>query len=216
MQRKWSKNKMREIVHSGLGLFDKQVSCLNWDGNVIASTQLACYVRPYSEVSCNGAMFSQGHLRDWDMSTWHVGPDCREFIKKYIGWDKQCWWTQFFYHNTAGDKVVLLEIVAVDNVVEFTYHPKGQTSKQKACVKFLKSYVNMGLLDERKKTMQRCMCMQPDPNCEWSTTGTVYYYEVAGNGSISIYSNDEYPITFICSLEHFIRYYEKPTFTGDI
>ena len=219
MKKRWSKNKMHELVNSGLSTFDKQVSCLSCDGNVLATTQVAGYIRPYTEIECNGVTYPEGYLQRFDLSSWRASSACREFITAVENRNKNYWWTQFFYHTTSGKRITLMEMVVTDNKITFITYPEYQrvTSKQLACRKFLISYITMGLWEKRKETLEKCCCFQLDPNCEWSEEGSVYRYEVNDtDGKITIYSNEEYPTMFICSLEHFIRYYQKPSFTGNI
>lgn len=58
-------NKMRfESPHK---TFNRQTNCLS-TGNVIANTQYSNYIRPYSEIECNGFTNAPGHLQNWDLT----------------------------------------------------------------------------------------------------------------------------------------------------
>ncbi len=65
-EKKWH-NGDHQWIETGHKTFDRKTDCID-TGNVWASTQLSNYVRPVSEVECNGRQFPPGHLRDFDLN----------------------------------------------------------------------------------------------------------------------------------------------------
>lgn len=53
-------------IETGNKGFDKACKCL-FKGNAITDTQSSNYVRPKSEVECNGMVFAEGDLRKFDL-----------------------------------------------------------------------------------------------------------------------------------------------------
>ena len=47
--------------------FNRQVDCIS-TGNVLGHVQVSFYIRPWTEVECNGRQFPEGHLRDADLA----------------------------------------------------------------------------------------------------------------------------------------------------
>lgn len=63
---KYNKRGTKQIVDTGWKLFDNQTNCIS-TGNVYASTQLSSFIRPYSKTECNGGVFQEGHLMQFDL-----------------------------------------------------------------------------------------------------------------------------------------------------
>lgn len=63
---KYNKRGTKQIIDSGWKLFDNQTNCIS-TGNVYASTQLSSFIRPYSQTECNGGVFQEGHLMQFDL-----------------------------------------------------------------------------------------------------------------------------------------------------
>lgn len=57
-------NKM--LIESGHKTFDRQTNIIT-HGNAVANTEFGSYVRPSSELECNGFMNAHGHLQDYDL-----------------------------------------------------------------------------------------------------------------------------------------------------
>lgn len=63
---KWSRNGMKMLIDSGWKEFDRQTNCIA-TGNGISNTQFSMCVRPWKETECNGFIFPEGHLLNFDM-----------------------------------------------------------------------------------------------------------------------------------------------------
>ena len=57
-------NKME--IHTGHKTFDKKCVVIR-EGNVFSDTQTSCYIRPRTEIECNGFTNPEGYLRDFDL-----------------------------------------------------------------------------------------------------------------------------------------------------
>jgi hypothetical protein len=62
--------------------FNRQVDCIT-TGNVIGDVQLSSYIRPKSEVKCNGKEFEYGYLQERDLNKGIIAdfPGC---VKNWI------------------------------------------------------------------------------------------------------------------------------------
>ena len=47
--------------------FNRQTNCI-CTGNVVADTQYSNYIRPFTELECNGRVNEPGHLQNWDLT----------------------------------------------------------------------------------------------------------------------------------------------------
>jgi len=145
MKRIWTKNRMREIIDSGLKIFDKQNTCLSSSGNCVGGTQRCGYIRPSSEVECNGNIFPQGHLQRYDLDQWEVEGEVAIFIKEKAI-TKSVWWSNFFYRDGLEVKHNICSmVIAGDTLYVFTN--KKNTKRMNNCVHFLVDYV----LEEREE-----------------------------------------------------------------
>jgi hypothetical protein len=74
--------------------FNRQVDSIS-TGNVIGNAQLSFYIRPKSEIECNGHPFPEGHLRNIDLGYFNDG--LPNFVKETV------------YAHTENESVILYE-----------------------------------------------------------------------------------------------------------
>ena len=60
-------NGNRMLMQSGHKTFDRQCHAI-LSGQQIGDVVCSGYVRPYTEIECNGHIFAPGHLRDFDLN----------------------------------------------------------------------------------------------------------------------------------------------------
>lgn len=68
------------VVNTGFKKFDAATTCIS-TGNVFAATQRSFFIRPYSEIHCNGFTFKEGELMKSDMKYFDfITPKIREIL----------------------------------------------------------------------------------------------------------------------------------------
>ena len=73
----YNKYGTRQIIDSGWKEFDRQTNYIS-TGNVIASTQLSSFIRPWRQTECNGFTNQCGHLMNYDLKQfdrWRIPAD---------------------------------------------------------------------------------------------------------------------------------------------
>jgi hypothetical protein len=63
----------RVDIHTGHATFDRQCDIL-MTGNVWGNTQFSNFIRPESELECNGIVNAPGHLRSYDLGMFTALP----------------------------------------------------------------------------------------------------------------------------------------------
>ncbi len=113
----WSKDRMKMIINSDFKTFNKQTNCIS-KGNVIANTQYSGYIRPYTEIECNGKINEKGFLRDYDLQ--FFGEDCKNWsnIKDYvksITTEKGCMLYEFSYYSSSNHNRIVFGYIVEQN-----------------------------------------------------------------------------------------------------
>lgn len=107
-----------------------------YDGNAITPLQLSTFVRPTSEVMCNGFINPPGHLRNFNFKTFHKYPEAQRLIEKYTP-DERCvvylWRRSVSYSHAI---VYGITIAKPDNVIIKSI-PMGKFARYRDIVKAL-------------------------------------------------------------------------------
>lgn len=135
IKRQWTSNGMRQVIESPHKTFNKQTNLLDNNGNMIASTQNASYVRAYNDTECNGFNFAKGHLQRQDIA--HLPLVAQNYILKQ---NKDCkfWETNFYTTPTA--KTFCTMILNL-NTMELKVFDFSQNYKQSQLVEWLTNYL---------------------------------------------------------------------------
>ena len=109
---KWiNNNKMLfESLHK---TFNKQVRLIS-TGNAIFGTQLSKYIRPISEITCNGAPFPVGHLRNYDLDYMEFPQHIRIYLNENH-LDTKLIAYHFFYHNNKHQRIDIGWVITDEN-----------------------------------------------------------------------------------------------------
>lgn len=78
---KWNKKGSKMLINSKLKEFNKQTNYIS-SGNIIANTLYSNYIRPYSEIECNGLIFKPGHLFEYDLKFFNINNDLKNYLKE--------------------------------------------------------------------------------------------------------------------------------------
>lgn len=101
------------LFESECKTFNRQCDCIS-TGNVWGHVQFSQYIRPTNEVTCNGATFPPGHLRDYDLKPFRLGlfPQVRKAIMKYA--DKGLQTILYKFRHFNGEREIIHGFVITD------------------------------------------------------------------------------------------------------
>ncbi len=137
--KKWiNGNKM--LFESEHKTFNRQCKYIS-TGNQIGDTVLSSYVRPFSEVKCNGITNAKGHLQEYDLN-WILS-DLPSGVKNWIrehAKTKGVIAYHFFYMNRKKERVNIGYVVTDKNYKLLTqWHTRGLKaySALNECIKYI-------------------------------------------------------------------------------
>lgn len=104
-QKIWATPNRMEI-DSGLAVFDRQVGCLSV-GNVVGDCQYSTFIRPRTEITCNGRRFEPGELQRLDLRGFEdlIDEHMLEHVRRECA-SKPAILYVFFHHTRAGNRIV--------------------------------------------------------------------------------------------------------------
>ena len=85
----------KALIETGHKTFDRQCECLS-TGNVMGTCQKSWFIRPRSELECNGRVNAPGHLQDFDLGSFknlpgHIGDYIKAQSKTVILYELRHW-----------------------------------------------------------------------------------------------------------------------------
>jgi len=96
-------NKMHfESLHK---TFNSQTNVIS-TGNCVVNTQYSSYIRGYKETECNGLVYPEGHLQNYDLEIFSLRSDIRNYIREKLSGRESGILYWFFYHS-KGKRVTI-------------------------------------------------------------------------------------------------------------
>jgi len=129
-------NRNRMKIETGCKTFDRQCTCIT-TGNQIGNCVISSYIRPSTELECNGFISPKGHLQNFDFSGFKDLPnEVEKWIREY---DKKCILYKF-RHFSNGHSIVDGWIITDPNH-NFLKMFYGNSRKAVSIMNVVKEYV---------------------------------------------------------------------------
>lgn len=119
----WKRGGMHMVMESGHKTFDRQTNCIS-TGNVIANTELGWFIRPSTDLECNGHDFVTGALQAYDLKDFErLGLSIgylRRHVEKLV--DQHDGGILYAFFHLNGEHVIVHGLVLTDKVGHHMWH----------------------------------------------------------------------------------------------
>lgn len=127
------------VVNTGFKKFDAATTCIS-TGNVFATTQRSFFIRPYSEIHCNGFTFKEGELMRSDMKYFdYIAPTIREILCNPLRKSSLILYEFFVGYDDIGQILTTADYHLITSVVFLRPHQNAE--KRSAVINEMLEYV---------------------------------------------------------------------------